>query len=214
MALLRGKSWSHALIPVIAKPEYPNFDLEVRQRGLAFLRVNPNPSARQFSRRNYWNHARVELHAAYSGICAYTAMYLPDRGTVDHFQPKAIYPGLAYEWNNFRLAGGRVNNRKGDSTDVLDPFQIGSDWFQLNIPSCLIFAKKGLATELKQKVTCTIDVLRLNSDDSYVQERCNILVAFAKGQIQFQFLEQRYPFLAQEIMRLNVVDRLPEKFKL
>ena len=202
------------MIPVIAQPEYPNFDRGVRQPGLAFLRGNPNPTARQFSRRSYWNRARNELHGAYSGICAYTAMYLPDRGTVDHFQPKAIYPGLAYEWRNFRLAGGRVNSSKGDSTDVLDPFQIEHDWFQLDIPSCLIFAKKGLTVVVKQKVNTTIQVLRLNSDDCYVQERCNILVAFAKRQIQLQFLEERYPFLAQEVVRLNIVDQLAEKFRL
>ena len=202
------------MIPVIAKPEYPDFDRRVRQPGLAFLRGNPNPAARQFSRRSYWNRAREELHAAYSGICAYTAMYLPDRGTVDHFQPKAIYPGLAYEWSNFRLAGGRVNNSKGDSIDVLDPFGIGHDWFQLDIPSCLVFANKDLTVDVKEKVKSTIQVLRLNSDDCYVQERCNILVAFARRQIQFQFLEERYPFLAREVVRLNVVDQLTDKFRL
>ena len=214
MALLRRKSWGRTLIPVAAQPEYPHFDRRVRQPGLAYLHTNPNPTSREFNRRNYWNRARDELHAAYSGICAYTSMYLPDRGTVDHFHPKAICPNLAYEWSNFRLAGSRVNNSKGNSTEVLDPFQVGHDWFQLDVPSCLIVANRHLTVEIKQKVTRTIDLLRLNADDSYVQERCNILAAFAKRQIQFEFLEERYPFLAREVMRMNVVDQLLEKFKL
>ena len=202
------------MIPVRQASEYPAFDRSVRQPGGAFLRQNPQPTSRQFRNKNYWSRALVELHAAYSGICAYTAMYLPDRGTVDHYFPKTSFPRYAYEWTNFRLASSRANGFKGNSTDVLDPFQIGEDWFHLDIPSCLIHANRQLQPDMKAKVRTTIDVLRLNTDDVYVQERCNILVALAKGDIRFEFLRDRYPFLAREILRLNVADVLHERFML
>ena len=202
------------MIRVRQQAEYPAFDRRVRQPGLEFLGQNPRPTSREFNRRNYWRRALAELHAAYSGVCAYTAKYLPDRGTVDHYLPKGTFPLLAYEWANYRLASSRVNGFKGNSTDVLDPFQIGDEWFHLDIPSCLIRANGRLEPDLKAQVHTTIDVLRLNSDDTYVQERCNILVAFATGEIKFEFLSNRYPFLAREVIRLDIVDVLYERFRL
>ena len=214
MVVFLGYAWFARMIKVSQQAEYPAFDRSVRQPGLAFLRQTPRPTSRQFNRRNYWNRALTELHAAYAGICAYTAMYLPDRGTVDHFFPKGTFPRLAYEWTNYRLSSGRVNGFKGKSTDVLDPFQIGDDWFHLDVPSCLIRANGQLGPDLKAQIHTTIDILRLNSDDTYVQERCNILVAFAKDEIKFDFLNNRYPFLAREVIRLDIVDVLHERFRL
>ena len=141
-------------------------------------------------------------------------MYLPDRGTVDHYLPKTSFPRLAYEWDNFRLASNRANGFKGCLTDVLDPLQIGDDWFHLDIPSCLIHANRQLHPDIITKVTTTIELLRLNADDTYVQERCNILIALAKGDIRFEFLRDRYPFLAREILRLDLADVLHERFML
>lgn len=54
---------------------------------------------------------------------------------------------------------------------------------------------------LRVQISNTIHGLKLNSDDYYPQERCNILSEYAKGEITFGFLERRYPFLAKEITR-------------
>ncbi len=202
------------MIPVSLKSEYPEFDAQVRQPGKTFLEATPSPTSAQFKRKNYWTRSLAELHAAYSGICAYTSMYLPDRGSVDHYWPKTAYPELAYEWSNFRLANGRINSTKGNSLDVLDPFDIGDDWFCLDIPSCLIRANAELGRAVTLRINRTINSLRLNSDDTHVQERCNILIALAKGDVMYQFLEQRYPFLAREIDRQGLRDQLAAIFKL
>ncbi len=202
------------MIRVSLKPEYPDFNMRVRQPGRTFLGATPNPNSKQFKRKNYWTRALSELHAAYAGVCAYTAMYLPDRGSVDHFRPKTAFPELAYEWSNFRLAGGRINSTKGNSLDILDPFEIEDDWFYLDIPSCLIRANSNLDKALKGRINLTINSLGLNSDDIYVQERCNILIAFAQGQIGHDFLKERYPFLAREILRQELLDQLATIFKL
>ena len=192
------------MIRVAPKPEYPNFDAHVRKPGAAFLKDCPQPTSKEFRQRNFWSKAARELHAAYSGICAYTAMYLPDQWSVDHFLPKAAYPHLAYEWSNFRLASGRVNTSKGDQTSILDPFDIEDDWFLMDIPACLLRANPALNRELRVQITNTINSLRLNQDDNYVQERYNILMDYARGDVSLEFLVRRYPFLAKEISRQNL----------
>ncbi len=189
------------MIRVSPKQEYPGFDAEVRSPGAAYLATCPTPTSEQFRKKNFWSKAAPELHAAYSGVCAYTAMYLPDRGTVDHFLPKASHPHLAYEWSNFRLASGRVNGSKGNLTDILDPFHIQDDWFYMDIPACLLRPNPELQKDLRNQIANTINSLRLNQDDNYVQERCNILLEYARGDVSTNFLERRYPFLAKELDR-------------
>jgi len=128
-------------------------------------------------------------------------MYLPEQGSVDHFLPKALHPQLAYEWSNFRLAGGRINNSKGNLTDILDPFQVQNDWFYMDIPACLLKPNPALERSLRSQIATTINSLRLNQDDNYVQERCNILMDYARGDVSMGFLERRYPFLSKEVKR-------------
>ena len=140
-------------------------------------------------------------------------MYLPEQGSVDHFIPKTVQPPLAYEWSNFRLASGRVNNTKGTQTNILDPFQVDDNWFHLEVPSCLLKANPTLDPHVKTQVKNTIHSLRLNDDDYYVQERCNILIDYAKGEIGFGFLTRRYPFLAKEITRQNLTPTLRTVFR-
>ncbi len=189
------------MIRVAAAPEYPNFDVDVRAPGATFLSTCPAPTSEQFKKKNFWNRAAKELHAAYSGICAYTAMYLPEQWSVDHFLPKCSHPNLAYEWNNFRLASGRINSSKGNQVDIIDPFHVENDWFYIDIPACLLRPNPALDKPLKNRINGTINSLRLNQDDNYVQERCNILIEYARDDISMNFLWRRYPFLAKEVDR-------------
>jgi hypothetical protein len=192
------------LIGIPRRPEYPDFDRDVRRPGAAFLASCPNPTSSEFKKKNFWSRAAKELHAAYSGICAYTAIYLPNQGSVDHFLPKASHPQLAYEWSNFRLASSKVNNIKGNQSGLLDPFDVMDDWFFLEIPTCLIKANPMLDKALRSRINVTINSLNLNSDDSLVQDRCNILIEYAKGEISVGFLGRRYPFLAKEVGRQSL----------
>lgn len=192
------------MIRVAAKPEYPSFNTAVRMPGATFLATCPNPNSEQFKKKNFWSRAARELHSAYSGICAYTAMYLPEQGTVDHYLSKTARPDLAYEWSNFRLAGGRVNSAKGNSPDVIDPFHVEDDWFYIQIPTCLLKPNPTLEKDVRNRISQTINVLRLNQDDNYVQERCNILMDYARNDVSMSFLERRYPFLAKELKRQNL----------
>ena len=200
------------MIRVHAKSEYPEFDQQVRQRGIRFLSVTPHPTSRQFSQHNYWTAAIGELHAAYDRLCAYTTRELVQTGTVDHFRPKSKYPYLAYEWDNYRLARQTINSRKGDSEDVVDPFKICEGWFTLAMPSCLIKPGKTIGREVKASVNSTINVLGLNQDERLVEERCRLLVSLADGDITLNYLDRHYPFLSFEVRRQGVHGSLKQIF--
>ena len=201
------------MIKIALRPEPGTYNATVRQPGQKFLSSNPAPSGRDFKRHAYWNRAANDLYSEYSGICAYTSMHMVYPETIDHFKPKSKYPNLAYEWNNLRLCRGWVNVSKGDNEHVLDPFEVENTWFKLELPSCLIKAAPGLSHEIKVKVNNTVNTLRLNSDDSLVQERCNILIAYARNQISQAFLAERYPFLAFQVAHQGVEPRLQAIFK-
>ena len=200
------------MIRVHAKPEPPDFNSRVRQRGLRFLNSCPNPNSSQFKRHNYWAAVLDELHSAYSRLCAYTTRELVKTGSVDHFRPKSKYPQLAYEWDNYRLARQAINTRKGESEDVIDPFIVCEGWFVLDMPSCLIKPGQNVTSQIRKSVNATINVLGLNSDERLVEERCRLLVNLADGFITLQYLEFHYPFIAAEVRRQKVYDSLKEIF--
>src|SRR6266536_204995 len=123
VALCRGKG-CRTVIPLTPQPEPAEFATKVRMPGQAFLRRIPYPTSEQFKKKSFWKEILPQLKTAYSNICAYSSCWLPNNCSVDHLQPKATQPHLAYEWTNYRLAHDRINNNKGNSTDVLDPFHI------------------------------------------------------------------------------------------
>lgn len=200
------------MIRVHARPEYPGFDREVRQKGLQFLKSCPTPNSNDFRKHNYWTTAVRELYAAYDHLCAYTTRELVHTGSVDHYKPKSKYPELAYEWSNYRLARQIVNNRKGETEDVIDPFVVGDGWFILDLPSCLIKPGNGISREIRKAVNATINILGLNRDDRLVEERCKLLVELADGEITLGYLERHYPFLSTEVRRQQVYESLKKIF--
>lgn len=203
------------MIPITLQPEPHEFDRNVRKRGQSFLAINPSPTSDQFKPHHYWKWAATELYEAYRRICAYSCTYIPTpKGcSVDHFLPKSKRPDQAYEWQNFRLSLHRLNVYKGDA-DIIDPFSVQPGWFVLDFPSCLVKPGDGLPGDLKQQIEHTIKTLKLNDDDSLVQDRCDIMVMFAKEEVALPFLEKRYPFLAEEVIRQGIQNTASQLFKL
>ncbi len=204
------------MIPVRRQPEYREFDKEVRQPGLRFLKANPRPNSREFAEHEYWRKAHSQLRHVYGGLCAYTSRYIVDvgEGSVDHFHPKSKFPDLAYEWCNYRLARRKVNNYKGDKIGIIDPFVVQSSWFILEFPGCLVRSGIDLDEKTENRVEKSIEVLRLNKDDRLVQERYNHLRDYVSGNLTLDYLDRRYPFLSKEIGRQGLSKKkLREMFK-
>lgn len=201
--------------PVEKRPEPNDFQERVAKKGQKFLNQNPNPSASEWRNRSYWREVLPDLWHAYRGVCAYSCQYIPyiaDR-SVDHFIPKSIAPEKAYDWDNFRLATVKMNSRKGNATDVVDPFIINEGTFHLLFPQMLIRPNSDLPTEVKDQVLRTIERLKLNSDDAMVKYRLQWVLDYCDSHISFPFLSQKVPFVAFEIERQNIHNQLPNMFR-
>jgi hypothetical protein len=205
------------MIPVKRQNEPENFNNDVRIKGLRFLGRNPHPTSKEFGKHNYWKNINSELYRLYKGICAYTGEWFSgsqSNVSIDHFIPKTIAPRLAYEWDNYRLTTQKINNNKGDIIGLIDPFEVQFGWFILDFPSCLIKPNSDLPITEYEKVKFTIKVLKLNSDDEIVQNRCNIIIYFINGDISFKFLKERYPYIAYELERQDLIDNIQDYFKM
>ena len=204
------------MIPVRPKPEPRSFDKRVRKKGEKLLRKLKEEGRpfRTSELRNYWRDALPDLHTLYDGICAYTCFYLLSSETVDHFLPKSKHPELAYEWSNFRLASQRVNQRKGENLGLIDPFLVERGWFTIDFPSCIVRKSNVVPSIYARQVENTIRILKLNEDDQLVQERCDIIMEYRNRHVRFEYLRKRYPFIAIEIERQNLVDQVGQLFKL
>jgi hypothetical protein len=133
-------------------------------------------------------------------------------GTVDHFWPRSVRPALAYEWENYRLAFSKLNAYKASSTDVLDPFSIQAGWFVLNFENFYVESNGALPADLGSAVTRTISILRLNTDDFLVQLRFSVVKDYAKGDVTFDYLARRYPFIASELRRQDLTEAIRARF--
>lgn len=67
--------------------------------------------------KKLWRKAKEHVAAMSSGMCAYCegAVMATDAGQVEHFKPKALFPTLAYDWDNYFLVCGKCNVAKSDN---------------------------------------------------------------------------------------------------
>ncbi len=197
------------MIHVDQKPEPADFDNEVREPGLAFLKSSLGLKKVDWKGREYWRRAIPHLRKAYSSICAYTCHWISvDTGseTVEHFLPKSKYPDLAYDWANYRLVCSRMNGRKGDHEDVLDPFLVRDGMFELTFPGMLVRPCNGLPRNEREAVEKTIARLKLNDDETSVRARLKYVLLYCSGDIPLRFLRQHAPFIAKELARQGLED--------
>ncbi len=112
-------------------PEPPAFDENVRRPGNQWLENHPDVKRP----RDFWSIFKTDLAEGFRNLCAYTVIHEPV-GTVDHFISFNNDKRLAYEWDNYRFASGWVNSSKKTADDlILDPFEVGDDWFEIHLPS-------------------------------------------------------------------------------
>lgn len=189
-------------------PEPADFEARVRSRGNAFLATTPRPTNAQWRTKEFWMSSHDQLYNLYGGICMYCASWtarressrLQGNTSIDHFLPKSICPELAYEWTNFRLCRSQLNQRKNSSLDVIDPFAINSDWFQLDFFTFRIQANPMASRIVRDRVESTINRLGLN-DAGYVKERVAVMKQYCFHGIPFSKIQGKYPFIAREIKR-------------
>ena len=87
----------------------------------------------------------------------------------------------AYEWSNLRFASAWINSTKGTLDDqVLDPFDLGEDWFEILLPSLQLVLTDKVPPQQRQKAQFTLERLRLQ-DDERVLRSASIMVSIIFG---------------------------------
>lgn len=217
------------MIPVASATEPAGFDTKVRQKGLAAIAElvgEKPPKARPGRKRKpvaarredipvgafptFWTAVEDEMHTAYRGLCAYTALYIdPATGgrSIDHFVPKGADWRLVYEWSNYRLACLLANSKKKEQTEILDPFRIEDGWFALEFVGYQVVAGLNAGREVQKRVEATIQGLELNR-----RPFCETRRAYAEsyldgtdGRIDFAMLKKWAPFVAHEVRRQGLL---------
>lgn len=130
------------MIPVTPHPEPADFDIEVRQKGLAWLTANgiatTDPAPTTPALPAFWSASNKALWDAYQGTCAYLAIYfewVTGASSTDHFVAKSRDAGQAYEWTNYRLSCLGPNRNKNKFDDLFDPIGLLANTFELNLAS-------------------------------------------------------------------------------
>ena len=189
-------------------PEPSTFHNLVEKPGLKYLHTNPHPTSNEFRKHAYWQRIHNDIYTLYNGICAYCASWSPrsskspNQTSIDHFIPKCEYPIGAYNWENYRLCRARINANKGDNPQIVDPFYVNNDWFQIDFSTFLILANCNSPPYAFYRIQATIDCLELNGND-YVNERIQIIREYCLGRTTLSNLRAKYPFIASEIVRCN-----------
>lgn len=199
------------MIPVVPQPEPEEFDKTVRQKGMRWLRKHnidltaPLPSKTKLP--DYWRDCLDELHTRYGGVCAWLAVFFEPSmggGAVEHFLPKSLRPDRAYEWSNYRFACSRINSCKGTRTDILDPFEVGEDWFYLTCETGHIYPNPSLDEETRLKIQNTIDRLKLDAYE-HKKMRARHFQDFCTGQVTAVYLKRKSPFVWKEAKRQGLL---------
>ncbi len=198
------------MIPVMLQAEPVDFDQKVRQpgrnwlasQGIALNSTPPNAS----DLPNYWTHSNKQLWEAYSGICAYLAIYFEwpmGAASTDHFVAKSVNAGAAYEWSNYRLSCLGPNRNKGKFDDVLDPIGLQSDTFVLNLTNGEISPNPSLRNPLKAAAQKTISRLKLDSVE-HNRMRAEHYVRYLRKKDEVT-LKELSPFVWYEAKRQNLL---------
>lgn len=123
-----------------------------------------------------------------------------EQTSVDHFIPKSVAPTRAYDWDNYRLCRAKLNHRKADTVELIDPMYVTDGWFSLDFSTFLIVPAVGLPAWVHSRVSTSIDILGLNEDD-YVNQRVSVIRSYVLDQVPYIDLAVRYPFIASQMTR-------------
>jgi hypothetical protein len=114
--------------------------------------------------------------------------------------PKSVFPKLAYEWTNFRISRRDVNENKDNDLEIVDPFFIQNDWFEIDFATCRIKPSGTTHSIIESRIKHTIRVLKLN-DAPIIDERTTIIGEYVHDRLGLADLTRLYPFLGREIAR-------------
>ncbi|MFM6105623.1 MAG: hypothetical protein ACKPEO_07675 [Sphaerospermopsis kisseleviana] len=178
--------------------EPQDFDEKVRQPGNNWLAKNTDHKKRPI---DYWSKFKSDLADGFNNLCGYSVMYEPV-GTVEHFLSCENYRHLAYEWSNYRFASGWINSSKGTlDHQVLDPFELEDEWFEILLPSLQLVVTDKVPPEKLEKAEFTLKRLRLQNGSQVMRQRQVWYDLYCAGSIDLEGLEKMVPLIARAVKK-------------
>jgi len=185
------------MIPVSPPPEPPNFEAQARQPGNRWLATHRDKKRP----RDYWSSFKSDLANGFNHLCGYSAMYEPI-GTVDHYLSFDNYPHLAYEWSNYRYAAQWINSSKRTLDEqIIDPFQVGEDWFEIILPSLQLVVTENVPLSERERAEFTLQRLHLQDDERVIRQRQQWYQLYLDGDLTLTGLEKKAPLIARAIRK-------------
>lgn len=176
-------------------PEPFGFDDRVRKPGKEWLWSHPDTKRP----RDYWNLFKPALAEGFRQLCGYSAMFEPV-GSVDHYISVATDRALAYEWGNLRFASEWINKSKqNEDTNVLDPFEVGDDWFELLLPSLQLVVSGLFPAEFREKAEYTLMRLHLRDDERVIRQRQTWYELYCRNELSLDGLRRMAPLIARAV---------------
>lgn len=187
------------MIHVTAPAEPPGFHSQCREPGNRWLAGHPDGDPHD---KPLWTEFRPALRDGFGKLCGYLAMRIP-KGTVDHWLSTKSRRDLAYEWTNYRFVDHAVNSAKKPSWEgrLLDPFEVGDDWFEILLPSLQLVPTDNIPREARGRAAFTIEKLGLRDGEDVIQLRREWMELFEAGELTLDGLGRVAPLLARAIER-------------
>lgn len=184
------------MIPVRPVPEPDDFEAKARRPGNTWLAAHPDGKRP----RDYWSPFRTKLEDGFGRRCGYAAMLDPTGGTVDHYLSCDQYRHLAYEWSNYRFVSFTLNSSKRNADDaVLDPYQVGEGWFEIQLPSLQMHATDAIPQPLRAKADHTLTRLKLRDGERVIRWRQSWYEMYKQGGMTLDELRRVAPLIAAAV---------------
>lgn len=122
-------------------------------------------------------------------------------GTVDHFVSWDEDPTLAYEWSNYRYASGWINSSKKNltSTQLLDPFEVGEDWFEILLPSLQLVGTRKIPAKYRNRAETMLTRLGLRDDERILRQRREWYRLYQENKLTLDGLRVLAPLIAKAV---------------
>lgn len=174
-----------------------NFVERVEKRGEAWLAAHAAGRPRDF-----WSEFKPQLSEAFRGLCAYSVMYEPV-GTVDHFVSCDEDRTRAYDWSNYRYASGWLNASKQalPSNLILDPFEVGDDWFEILLPSLQLVLTDQVPEHLRGRAGFVLKRFHLRDDERVLRQRREWYRMYEEGELTLEGLAKKAPLIARAVAK-------------
>ena len=149
-----------------------------------------------------WSAFRSHLAAGFKDLCGYSAMYEPS-GTIDHFVSCNEDRSRAYDWTNYRYIAGWLNASKQDlrSVEVLDPFEVSDDWFEIDLPSMQLMMTDAVPEAMRARANLMLTRLHLGDDERIVRQRHAWYRRYQSGKLPFEMLVEFAPLIARAVAK-------------